>query len=108
MAVFKRGRIWCYKFNWNGEPVRESTKQTNKRVAEQMEAAHKTSLAKGEVGIRDRAPVPKLKDFADRDFLPFVRATSAAKPRTVTFYETTVGNLKAHAPIANLTLNEIT
>ena len=53
MAVFKRGKIWWYKFNWNGEPIRESTKQSNKRVAEQMEAAHRTSLAKGEVGIRD-------------------------------------------------------
>ena len=60
MAVYKRGKIWWYKFNWNGEPIRESTKQTNKRIAEQMEAAHKTSLAKGEVGIRDRKPVPTV------------------------------------------------
>jgi hypothetical protein len=28
--------------------------QTDKRVAEQMEAARKTALANGEVGIRDR------------------------------------------------------
>ena len=20
MAVYKRGRVWWYKFNWNGEP----------------------------------------------------------------------------------------
>ena len=31
-----------------------------------MEAAHKTSLAKGEVGIGDRKAVPTLKDFAPR------------------------------------------
>src|ERR1035438_7302997 len=49
MAIYKRGKIWWYKFNWNGEPIRESTKQSNKRTAEQMEATHKTSLAKGEV-----------------------------------------------------------
>ena len=67
MAVYKRGQIWWYKFNWNGEPIRESTKQTNKRVAEQMEATHKTSLAKGEVGLRDRAPVLTLKDFMKAD-----------------------------------------
>ena len=54
MAVYKRGRVWWYRFSWNGEPIRESTKQTNKRVAEQIEAAHKTSQAKGEVGIRER------------------------------------------------------
>src|SRR5690349_22671642 len=108
MSVYKRGRIWWYKFTWNGEPIRESTKQSNKRTAEQMEAAHKASLAKGEVGIRDRDPAPTLKDFADRDFLPFVRSTSAGKPRTVTFYKTTVSNLKGFGKLANLRLDAIT
>ena len=51
MSIYKRGRIYWYKFMWNGETVRESTKQGNDRVARQMEAAHRTSLAKGEVGI---------------------------------------------------------
>jgi integrase len=108
MAVFKRGNIWWYKFNWNGETIRESTKQSNKRIAQDIEAAHKTSLAKGEVGLRDRKPVPKLKDFAEQDFLPFVRSTSAGKPRTVTFYETTVSNLMAFGKLANLRLDAIT
>ena len=49
---------------WNGESVRESTKQGNDKIARQMEAAHKTSLAKGEVGIRDKRPVPTLKSSA--------------------------------------------
>lgn len=81
MAVYKRGRVWWYRFTWNAVPIRESTKQTNKRIAEQMEATHKTSLAKGEVGLRDRKPAPTLREFAETDFLPFVRSTSAAKPR---------------------------
>lgn len=48
MAVYKQkgSNRWWYKFNWNGEPIRKSTKQTYKRVAEQMEAAHKAALAK--------------------------------------------------------------
>lgn len=108
MAVHKRGKIWWYKFNWNGETIRESTKQANKRTAEQMEATHRTSLAKGEVGLRDRKPAPTLKDFAERDFLPFVRSTSAGKPRTVTFYETTVANLKAFGKLASMRLDAIT
>ena len=84
MAVYKQARSnkWWYKFRWNGELIRESTKQTNKRIAEQMEAAHKTSLAKGEVGIREKKPVPTLKQFAENDFLPYVDATFAAKPKT--------------------------
>src|SRR3954464_9766797 len=104
MAVYKqpKSKNWWYKFTWNGEPIRESTKQTNKRVAEQMEAAHKTSLAKGEVGIRDRKPVPSLAQFADTDFLPFVRTTSEGKPNTVRFYENSVSNLKAYDKLATL------
>lgn len=50
----KNSNRWWYKFVWNGELIGESTKQTNKRTAEQMEAAHKAALAKGEVGIRDK------------------------------------------------------
>jgi len=40
--VYKQAKSknWWYKFNWNGEQIRESTKQTNKRVAGHMEAAH--------------------------------------------------------------------
>jgi hypothetical protein len=108
MAVYKRGRVWWYKFTWNGKPIRESTKQTNKRVAEQIEAAHKTSLAKGEVGIRESKPAPVLEHFMTHDFLPFVRTTKASKPNTVRFYENSVSNLKAYWKLASLRLNEIT
>src|SRR5436309_4155729 len=110
MAVYKqpKSKYWWYKFVWNGEPIRESTKQTNRRAAEQMEAAHRTALAKGEVGIRERKPAPTLAQFADENFLPFVRATKAEKPRTITFYETTVKNLRSRGQLANLPLDRIT
>jgi len=91
MAVYKRGDVWWFKFSWKGELIRESTKQGNKRVAEQIESARKTQLAKEEVGIRDKAPVPTLAHFAEHDFLPFVRSTSAAKPRTVVSTKTARG-----------------
>jgi integrase len=107
MAVYKRGRVWWYKFTWNGEPIRESTKQAKKRVAEQIEAAHKTSLAKGEVGIREKKPVPTLEQFMEEYFLPFVRATKASKPNTVRFYENSVANLRAYSKLARLHLDEI-
>lgn len=108
MAVYKRGRVWWYRFVWNGESIRESTKQTNKRVAEQIESAHKTSLAKGEVGIRVKKPVPVLSHFVEQDFLPFVRTTKASKPNTIRFYENSVANLKAYSKLAGLRLDEIT
>ena len=108
MAVYKRGRVWWYRFTWNAHPIRESTKQTNKRVAEQIEAAHKTALAKGEVGIRDRAPVPTLKEFAEQDFLPFIESRFKNKPKTLEYYKNGIKNLTGFAPLANSTLDTIT
>ncbi|MGO9970430.1 MAG: tyrosine-type recombinase/integrase [Bryobacteraceae bacterium] len=108
MAVYKRGDVWWFKFSWKGELIRESTKQGNKRVAEQIESARKTQLAKGEVGIRDKKPVPALARFAEHDFLPFVRSTSAAKPRTVVFYENSVRNLMGYDKLVGLKMDAIT
>lgn len=44
MSIYKRGRIYWYKFMWNGELVRASTKQRNDKKARAMEAAHRTRL----------------------------------------------------------------
>ena len=52
-------------------------------VAEQIEAAHKVSLSKAEVGIRDKKPVPTLRGFIDNDFTPFVESRFANKPKTL-------------------------
>jgi integrase len=103
-----RSRFWWYKFTWRGEAIRESTKQTNKRVAEQMEAAHKTALAKGEVGTREKRPAPTLAEFSGRDFLPFVRSTFSEKPHTRLFYECGVKSLLADEKLAARPLDSIT
>jgi integrase len=108
MAVYKRGKVWWYRFVWNAEEIRQSSKQGSKRVAEQMEAAHKTSLAKGEVGIRTKAAAPPLAKFMDNDFLPFVESTKAAKPNTIRFYRNSVTNLKGYPKLAGLPLDQIT
>jgi integrase len=110
MAVYKQkgSKRWWYKFNWNGDLIRESTKQTNKRVAEQMEAAHKTALAKGEVGIRERKVIPTLAEFADRDFLPFIESRFAGKPKTLEYYKTGLKRLKGFSPLGKAKLDAIT
>lgn len=107
MAVYKRGPVWWYRFVWRGELIRESTKQTNKRVAEQIEAAHRTSLAKGEVGIRDRKPAATIRRFALDDFLPFCQSTFTAKPNTLSFYENGAARLLEFPAIANESLDTI-
>jgi integrase len=44
----------------------------------------------------------------ERDFLPFVRTTKAAKRNTVRFYENSVANLKGYSKLAGLPLDQIT
>ncbi len=99
MGVFKRGDVWWYEFVFGGERLRESTKQSNKRIAEQMEAARRTQLAKAEVGIKDRIVAPSFGVFAEVDFLPFVEQQKLGKPNTVTFYRAMVRNLKANVSL---------
>ncbi len=95
MGLFKRGDVWRYEFVLGGERVRESTKQSNKRTAEQIEAARRTQLAKAEVGIKERTPAPTLTEFANLSFLPHVRARKSNKPKTLILYENSVVNLLA-------------
>src|SRR3954447_20277056 len=85
VAIFKRGSIYWFHFVFNGEHVQRSTKQGNPRVARQIEAAHRTALAKGEVGIEERKPAPLFKDFAQK-FVAHVEARHENKPQTVAFY----------------------
>jgi len=78
--IYKRGKVYWHKFMWAGKLVRESTKQGNDKVAQQMESAHRTSLAKGEVGIRDKKPVLMLAKFIDARFEPWAEATLRSRP----------------------------
>jgi integrase len=68
MSIFKRGTVYWYHFLFNGEHIQKSSKQGNPRIARQIEAAYKTALAKGEVGIIDRKKVSSFQD-AMKDFL---------------------------------------
>lgn len=104
--VFKRSRspYYYYRFTRNGVPVYVNTKQKNKETAQDMENAHKTRLAKGEVGLRTDAPT--LKQFEER-FIKFVETRNAAKPRTVQFYKTTYSNLLSFAALANRRIDGI-
>ena len=53
MSIFKRNRIYWYKFMWNGEVVRESTKQGNDRKARNIESAHRARLSSQEDARKD-------------------------------------------------------
>ncbi len=99
--------VYWYKFMWQGKLVRESTKQGNDKVARQMEAAHRTSLAKGEVGIRERKAVPTLKEFLKQEFLPYVETRHVAKHNTLRYY-TDGSAMLMKTELAGLRLDELT
>jgi integrase len=105
MSIFKRGKVYWYHFIFSGQHVQESTKQGNPRVARQIEAAHRTALAKGEVGIREKKLVPTLETFK-AIFVEWVRATKDNK-RTQKFYETCFEKLLDFKPLARTTLDRI-
>ena len=107
--IFKRGKkgIYWYRFQWNGKLIRESTKQTNDKVARQMESAHRTSLAKGEVGIREKKPALTLREFLKEKFLPDAETNHAAKPRTLRYYKQGA-NMLLKSDLAGLRLDELT
>ena len=110
MSIFKRGRIYWYKFTFNGEAIRESTRQTNQHTARDMESAHRTSLAKGEVGIRDKKRVTTLAEFCDNRFEPWAKATfGKSSPKTwLDFYRVGLRAARNYRPLAGLRLDEIT
>jgi integrase len=107
--IYKRGKFYWYRFMWSGELVRQSTRQGNGKVARQMEAAHRASLAKGEVGIREKTLAPTLKDFCDRRFEPWAKATFENTCRNNWhWFRAGIRRLKAYDPLANAKLDEIT
>jgi integrase len=107
VAIYKRGETWWYEFVFSGERIRESTKQGNKRVAEQMAAARRTQLAKGEAAIKDRPTAPTVKEYAKKSFLPHVRAWKGKKPKTLAFYENSVKNLLGFEKLAGARLDQV-
>jgi hypothetical protein len=72
----RRGsKYYSYKFMYREELYSESTKQSNAKVAKEIEAAKRAELAKGEVGTFERKSIANLKEFCDRWFSPRISGT---------------------------------
>lgn len=106
MSIFKRGNVYWYHFMFNGEHVQRSTKQGNPRTARQIEAAFKTALAKGEVGLEERKPAPLFSELK-KSFLKHVETRHENKPQTVQFYKTKLKRLEGYDAIAKARIDKI-
>jgi integrase len=108
MSIYKRGSVYWYKFTFNGEAIRESSRQKNQHTARDMESAHRSSLAKGEVGIRDKKVVPTLKNFCNERIEPWAKSTfEKPSPKTWLWYKFGIDSLKKSTTLASLKLDEI-
>ena len=109
MGIFKRGKVYWYLFLFNGEHIQRSTKQGNPRTARQIEAAYKTALAKGEVGITERKKAPGLK-AAMKAFLDWSEGEHKAHPATHRRYKVSSIALLSHfgdEPIDKITAEAV-
>lgn len=107
--IYKRGKVYWHKFVWQGRLVRESTKQGNDKVARQMESAHRTALAKGEVGIREPKVIPTPRAFCADRVEPWAKSTfEKTTPKSWLWYRTGIRALTKYHPLADAHLDAIT
>jgi integrase len=95
MSIFKRGDVYWFHFLHEGRHIQRSTGQGNPRTARQIEAAFRTALVKGEVGITERKAIPTFK-IAMADFLSWSAQEHPANPATHRRYEVSSAALLRH------------
>jgi integrase len=86
MALYKRNGVWWYHFIFEGRHIQRSSKVGNKSDARTIEAAYRTKLAKGEVGIEEPKKIPSFTQ-AMKDFLDWSEQKYAAHPNTHRRYQ---------------------
>jgi len=109
MSVFKRGGVYWYEFVYRGTRYRQSAGVGSQREARLIEAAYRTALAKGDVGITERKPVPTFRN-AMRDFLRWSEEQHRAHPRTHERYKVSSAALLRHfrdLPLDKITTEEV-
>jgi integrase len=109
MSVFKRGDVYWYEFVHGRRRYRKSTGVKNYRAAGDIERAFRTALAKGEVGITERKPIPGFRS-AMSDFLKWSEQQHTDHPATHRRYRvSSVALLRffADTPLDKITADEV-
>lgn len=108
MSVYKRkdSEYFWFKFTFKSRLYQRPTRVKNRRKAEIIEAAFRTQLANGEVGIEDQAPAPKLREFSQQ-FIDFIQTRHSNKPETVRFYANRLKRLLEWEPLRDARLDRI-
>jgi integrase len=100
VSLYQRGNIWWSRVELDGIVHQFSTKVRNKNVARTIEAAKRTELAKGRVGLR----APTLNDFATRFLNSMPKQVS---PATFSFYICHLKTLLDYPALCDARLDKI-
>jgi integrase len=90
MSVYKRGDVWWYKFWFNGQLIRESSKSDSKTVAKDAERARRRDLEQAYNRIPKRERVPLFSHAADL----WLANKAGLAPKSKERYEQCVTHLK--------------
>ena len=106
MEIYKRigSKYWLVDFTVNGERHRKSTRATTKTRAMEI-AADLIKEAQAGEAPKPKGPAPRLKQFVDDRFLPFIK-NSQLDPDSKRYYENGWRMLKA-MNIAERPINSI-
>jgi hypothetical protein len=66
MALYRRGKIWWYSFQFQSRRIQESTGFTNKTAALRVEAKRKADLLDRRAGFTKAKLAPKFDDQVDK------------------------------------------
>ncbi len=91
MALIKRGNIYHFQFELNGQRHRGSTKRTNLQAARAVESALRLRLLNAIQGVPERVDVPTFAKIADQ-FLEFAETNLANA--TLSLHRVNVKDLK--------------
>lgn len=62
MALYKRGRIWHYSFEFQGRRIQATTGHSNRTAALRVEAKRKSDLLDGRAGFAPKKIPPRFED----------------------------------------------
>jgi integrase len=108
-VIYKRSgsRFYMVKFHWKGQTVYKSTGATDAKTARNIAAKIWAELAKGNWGILEKKPAPKLADFLTKDFKPFTESRFAQKRKSLEYYLFGI-NMLSRSDLGGLALDEVT
>jgi integrase len=88
--LYRRGKIWWFKFNFAGRCFQESAKTKSKTVARAAEHQRRRDLEDGYHGLKKRE-APRTLSVASREWLEL--KTPSLAPKSVKIEQTNLGHL---------------